>query len=121
MIFEADLESISAKKLLYFSEIIFDFDIDLYFIGKKRCDFPFADYFSIYIPSAFYPTLIFQKFTLQLTYLRCFSVFQRDFYNVYNFFRGISPFLYKQFFLFVQLFLIFEYLQLFMDFEKIRF
>ena len=79
MIFEADLESISAEKLLYFSEIIFDFDIDFYFIGKKRSDFPFADYFSIYIPSAFYPTLIFQKFTLQSNLLEMFLSFSKRF------------------------------------------
>ena len=79
MIFEADLESISAEKLLYFSEIIFDFDIDFYFIGKKRSDFPFADYFSIYIPSAFYSTLIFQKFTLQSNLLEMFLSFSKRF------------------------------------------
>ena len=69
--------SITAKKLLHFSATVFDFDIDIYFIGKRRSDSPFADYFSIYIPNAFYPTLIFQKLTLQYDFFEMFLSFSK--------------------------------------------
>ena len=49
------------------------------FYWEKEFDFPFADYFSIYIPSAFYPTLIFQKLTLQYNLFEMFLSFSKRF------------------------------------------
>ena len=49
------MRSILAKRLINFFAIVFAFDTYFCFIGKRRPEFPFADYFSNYIPSAFYP------------------------------------------------------------------
>lgn len=62
-IFKANLGLLSAKELLNISVItkvsLISTIFDYLFFGKRRSEFPLADYFFNYIPLAFYATVIF--------------------------------------------------------------